>query len=142
MKINGWLIAAAFLVGVTFAWNRFWDYVIYLMESGVSIEPLMNTTTLVVGGLGLGILALALVVVIRSEKERPTSTRERTGFLAVQLIAAIVCYLQWLWIRIPEEAGSPTLAAMSFMGWAIVAMPTWFAIGIIGIHYLSRMERT
>lgn len=138
MKINGWLIAAAFLVVVTFAWNRFWDYVIYLMESGVSIEPVMNTTTLAVGGLGLAILAFALVVLIRSE----TRTRERAGFLAIQLIAAIVCYLLWLWIRIPEEAGSPTLAVMSFMGWAIVAMPTWFAIGIVGIHYLSRMERT
>lgn len=142
MKINGWIVTAVFLIGVTFAWDQFWDYVIYLMESNAPIEPLVNTTNVVFGGLGIGILALALVVIIRTEKERPTSTRERAGFLAIQSIAALICYLLWLWLRIPEDAGSPAVVAMSQIGWMIVAMPAWFATSLIGLHFLSRIETT
>lgn len=121
MKTDGWLIVSASLIGVTFAWNRFWEYVIYLMESGVTIEPLMNTMSLIVGGLGLAIFIFVLVVSKRSEKMRPSTTRKRREFLATQLFAALVCCILLLWFRVPEDAGSPTLATMSVMGWAIVA---------------------
>lgn len=142
MDLKKWLIVAAFLIGVTYAWNGFWDNVIRLMESGASIAPMMNVMSLAIGVLTLGIIIAALVIQARPGNTRPSRKWELLGFFAIQLIAAIVCYLLWLWIRIPEEAGSPALSVMSVFGWGVVAMPTWFGIGIVGLHYLSRMQRS
>lgn len=131
------LLLVAGLVIVTSAWNAFWEYLIQKMESAESIEGVVNGFTY-----GLGVLAVGAVIAVivhqRGTNLPPSSPKELLAFITINLVAAIVCFLLWIWIKVPEEAGSPALSAMSEWGWGVVAMPAYFGICFIGIHLLSR----
>lgn len=141
MDVRKCLLVVVGLVIVTSAWNAIWEYLIQKMESGESIEGVVNGFSYGLGVLAVGVI-IAVIVHLRGSNLPPSSPKERLALLTIHLVAAFVCFLLWTWIKVPEDAGSLALSAMSEWGWGVVAMPTYFAICVIGLHFLSRMRES
>lgn len=61
-------------------------------------------------------------------------------FLALVSIIGFANWLLWIWLKIPPEQASPALELMNVWGFGIVAFPTSFLIGIMGLHLAARKQ--
>ena len=118
--------------------NLLWAAVKNSLEFGVPSLPTLTVIGFRVVSLPRVIAIGLLVLHFRSGgKLPPMNGAERQGFAAIVLVSAAACYLLWIWVRIPPEAGNPALSVMSVFGFGVVALPTVFLIGFTGIHLFS-----
>lgn len=75
-----------------------------------------------------------------SNTSKPLRKNKKLIITVTFLSVTVACYLQWLWLVVPPEAGSPALSVMSQWGFFFCAGLTILGISFVGLHCLLKSD--